>query len=189
MILGRLPGPRQAPLLWASGAVSALLLVWMNLGFVGAFAELTGGRAMPDLDIDSTAQSLIDLKLLLEARPEAADMLRNMHLGPDLLLPAVLGLVLALLLRRVAPGARLYGRPAERLLPALLTMPVVYVAADYAENIASILLFPPSLPEDATASLLATAIVWLTRLKFAALVISGILVLRLGIGPRPTGAQ
>ncbi len=33
MILGRLPGPTKAPLLWASGVLSAALLAWMNLSF------------------------------------------------------------------------------------------------------------------------------------------------------------
>lgn len=184
MILGRMPGLRQAPLLWASGAISAVLLGWMNLGFVSRFAELTGGRAMPDLDIESTGQGLLALKSVLEARPEAADLLRAMHLGPDLVLPAVLGLFLVLLMRRAVSGAGLYGRPAERLLPALLALPTAYVVVDYAENVVSLMLFPPSVPTPETASLLAEALAWLTRLKFAALIISGILVLRLAFGPK-----
>ena len=65
MTLGQVPGPRRAPLLWGSGVLSAVLLVWMNLGFALPFAELTGGRAMPDLDIDSTGQGLLVLKSLL----------------------------------------------------------------------------------------------------------------------------
>jgi hypothetical protein len=184
MILGQLPGPIKAPLLWASGALSVLLLGWMNLGFVSRFADLTGGRAMPDLDIESTGEGLLALKAVLETRPEAAELLRAMHLGPDLFLPAVLGLFLVLLMRRVAPGAGLYGRPAERLLPALLAVPIAYVMVDYAENIASLMLFPPSLPRPETANLLAEALAWLTRLKFATVVISGILILRLAFGPK-----
>ena len=186
MIIGRLPGPIQAPLLWGSGVLSAGLLAWMHLGFARPFAALTGGPAMPDLDIESTGQGLLVLQSLLETRPEAAELLRAMHLGPDLLLPAVLGLFLLLLMRRVATGASLYGRPAERLLPVLTALPMAYVAVDYAENILSLMLFPPAMPAPGTANLLADAISWLTRLKFAALVISGILVLRLAFGPRPT---
>lgn len=184
MILGRMPGPIKAPLLWASGALSAVLLVWMNRSFASPFAELTGGRAMPDLDIESTGEGLLTLKAVLETRPDAAELLRAMHFGPDLVLPAVLGLFLVLLMRRVAPGAGFYGRPAARLLPALLAVPIAYVIVDYAENIASLMLFPPSLPLPDTANLLAEALAWLTRLKFATVVISGILILRLAFGPK-----
>ncbi|MFN4205565.1 MAG: hypothetical protein ACK4HG_04165 [Agrobacterium albertimagni] len=186
MILGQVPGPRRAPLLWGSGVLSAVLLVWMNLGFALPFAELTGGRAMPDLDIESTLQSLLDLKAVLEARPEAAALLRGMHLGPDLLLPAILGLFLLLLMRRVAKGASLYGRPAERLMPILMALPVAYALIDYAENAVSLMLFAPSTPSPDAATPLAQALVWLTRLKFVALVVSGILVLRLAFGPKPS---
>ena len=184
MILGRLPAPRQAPLLWACGVLSAALLAWMNLGFASRFTELSGGRAMPDLDIESTGEVLLALKAVLETRPDAAELLRAVHLGPDLFLPAVLGLFLVLLMCRVAPGAGLYGRPAERILPALLTLTIAYVMVDYAENIVSLMLFPPATPLPETANLLAEALAWLTRLKFAALVVSGILVLRLAFGPK-----
>lgn len=184
MILGQLPGPIKAPLLWGSGVVSALLLAWMNLSFAWPFAELTGGRAMPDLDIESTGQGLLALKAVLESKPDAAALLRSMHLGPDLLLPATLGLFLVLLIRRAALGASLYSRPAARLLPALLALPIAYVVVDYAENVVSLLLFPPSVPAPGNADLLAEAHAWLTRLKFAALVISGILALRLAFGPK-----
>ncbi|MDH4414016.1 MAG: hypothetical protein QE484_11955 [Rhizobium sp.] len=180
-----MPGPIKAPLLWGSGVVSALLLAWMHFGFARPFAELTGGVAMPDLDIESTGQGILSLRSLLEGRPEAAELLRAMHLGPDLLLPVVLGLFLFLLMRRAAPGAHLYGRPAEHLLPVLLALPIAYVVVDYAENITSLMLFPPASPAPDAASLFAEAHVWLTRLKFAVLVISGILVLRLAFGPKP----
>jgi hypothetical protein len=185
MILRLLPGPIKAPLLWASGVLSAALLAWMNLGFAWPFADMTGGRAMPDLDIESTGQRLLALKVLLESKPEAAALLRAMHLGPDLLLPAALGLFLVLLTRRVVSGASFYGRPAETLLPFLVAVPIAYGAIDYAENICSLLLFPPSEPMPGNADLIAEAHAWLTRLKFAALVISGILVLRLAFGPKP----
>lgn len=184
MILGQLPGPTKAPLLWGSGVVSALLLAWMNLGFARPFAELTGGGAMPDLDIETTAQSLLGLRGVLETIPEAAELLRAMHLGPDLILPSVLSVFLFLLMRRVAPGASLYSRPAERLLPVLLTLPIAYGVIDYIENISSLMLFPPSIPAPAMADLLAGALVWLTRLKFLFLVISVILILRLAFVPK-----
>lgn len=184
-----MPGPRNAPLLWASGALSVGLLAWMNLGFALPFAGLTGGRAMPDLDIEGTGQGLLALKSLLETRPEAAELLRAMHLGPDLLLPASLAVFLFLLTRQVATGASLYGRPAERLLPVLLALPTAYVLVDYLENITSLMLFPPATPAPATASLMADALSWLTRLKFAALVISAILVLRLAFGPKPVNSD
>jgi hypothetical protein len=184
VILGQLPGPIKAPLLWGSGVLSAGLFAWMNLGFARPFAELTGGVAMPDLDLESTGQGILSLRTLLEARPEAAELLRAMYVGPDLILPACLGLFVVLLMRRIAPGAGLYGRPAERLLPALLALPIAYVLVDYAENILSLMLFPPSSPAPGTASLMAEALSWLNRLKFAVLIISGLLVLRLAFGPK-----
>lgn len=184
MILSRLPGPRQAPLLWGSGILSAGLFAWMNLGFTSPFFVLAGKRTIPDLDINGTAQSLLGLKKVLENRPEAADLLRSMHLGPDLLFPAVFALFLFLLMRRVVPGASLYGRPAERLMPILLALPVAYGLIDYVENVTSLMLFPPSLPASGTEVLLAEALVWLTRLKFLFLVVSGILILRLAFGPK-----
>jgi hypothetical protein len=107
-----------------------------------------------------------------------------MHLGPDLLFPAVFALFLFLLMRRVAPGASLYGRPAERLMPVLLALPIAYGVIDYIENISSLMLFPPFIPAPAMADLLAEALVWFTRLKFLFLVVSGILILRLAFGPR-----
>lgn len=184
MILRRLPGPTKAPLLWGSGVLSVSLLAWMNLSFASPFFVLAGKRTIPDLDLNGTVQSLLDLKGVLEGRPEAADLLRSMHLGPDLLLPAVLAFFLFLLMRRVAPGANLYGRPVERLLPILLALPVAYGVIDYVENITSLLLFPPSRPASGTDALLAEALVWFTRLKFLFLVVSGILILRLSLGPR-----
>lgn len=187
MILGQLPTPRQAPLLWASGALSVALLLWMNLGFALPFRELAGNRPMPDLDIGSTAQRLLELRTVLQDRQEAVGLLRGMHLGPDLLLPASLGLFIALLLQRLARGASLYGRPAERLLPFLLAVPVAYAGIDYAENILCILLFQPSVPAPGAAVWMAEAISWLTRLKFVFLVVSGIVVLRLAFGPKPIG--
>lgn len=184
MILSRLPGPRRAPLLWGSGVLSAGLFAWMNLGFVSPFFVLAGKRTIPDLDINGTAQSLLGLKDVLEQRSEAAELLRSMHLGPDLLFPAVFALFLFLLMRRVAPGASLYGRPAERLMPVLLALPIAYGVIDYIENISSLMLFPPFIPAPAMADLLAEALVWFTRLKFLFLVVSGILILRLAFGPR-----
>ena len=68
----------------------------------------------------------------------------------------------------------------------LLTLPIAYVFIDYAENIVSLMLFPPALPAPGTANVLAEALAWLTRLKFVALVIAGILILRLALGPKPT---
>ena len=172
---------KSDPWLWLTGLVSAALLLLMNLRDATLFASLTQGRTLPDFDFSSTRESLLALRDYLGTRPEAADVLRTMHLQADLFLPAVLTIFLFLLLRRLTPGAVIYGRPAENLLPLLLTFPVLFCFADYSENILCLLLFPPAAPQPATAAFLADALSWATRLKFLAVTIAGVFVARLVI--------
>jgi hypothetical protein len=63
----------------------------------------------------------------------------------------------------------------------LFFLPVLYGAADYAENIAGLLLFPPASPSDSTIATLTHLLPILVRLKFAALAISVILVIRFAV--------
>ena len=172
---------RTDPWLWLTGAVSVGLLALMNLRDAALFASLTHGRTIPDSDFSSTRESLLALKDYLGTQADAADVLRAMHLQADLVLPATLTIFLFLLLRRLAPGAVIYGRPAENLLPLLLMFPVLYGFADYSENVLSLLLFPPAQPQPATAAFLADALSWATRMKFLAATIAGVFVARLVI--------
>jgi hypothetical protein len=170
---------RTDPWLWLTGLISAGLLVVMNLRDAARFCELTHGRTMPDFDVGSTPESLLALRDFLASRPEAAETLRAMHLQADLVLPAALTLFLILAIRRLVPGAIVYGRPAEKLLPLLLVFPILYGLTDYVENAISLMLFPPAAPEPAFAALLANALGWATRLKFLAVTIAGVTVVRL----------
>ena len=166
-------------MLWATGAVSAVLLAYMNLHSARLFATLTRDRALPDSDLQATPESLLLLRDDLVSKPEAADVLRSMHLYPDMLLPAVLTVFLVLMIRRLAPGAIIYRRAAETLLPALLVPPILYGLSDYFENAVSLLFFPPASPSTSLLGTLATLLFWATRIKFLAVTIAGIIVLRL----------
>ncbi len=170
---------RSDPWLLLTGLISAALLFWINMHDAAEFAALTHGRTIPDSDFSSTAESLLALKDYLGTRPEAAELLRSMHLRADLVLPATLALFLLLLIRRLVPGAIVYGRQASTLLPIMMVFPILYGFSDYAENVLSLLLFPPAVPTPATAALLADALSWATRLKFLAVSISGVVVARL----------
>lgn len=167
------------PWLWLTGLLSAGLLALMNLRDAAQFAALTRGGTIPDFDFSSTGESLLALRETLGKLPDAAELLRAMHLQADLVLPATLAAFLFLLLRRLAPEAVVYRRPAENLLPLLLTFPVLYGFADYSENVLCLLLFPPAAPQPATAAFLADALSWATRMKFLAATIAGVFVLRL----------
>lgn len=172
---------KSDPWLWLTGLVSAALLLLMNLRDAAEFAALTHGRTIPDSDFSSTRESLLALKDYLGSRPDAADVLHAMHLQADLALPAALTAFLLLLIRRLAPGAVVYGRQAQNLLPLLLVFPILYGFADYTENVLTLLLFPPAGPSPETAALLADALSWATRLKFLAMTIAGVTVARLAI--------
>jgi hypothetical protein len=170
---------KSDPWLWLTGVVSAGLLALMNLRDAALFASLAHGRTIPDSDISSTRESLLAMRDYLGTKPEAAELLRAIHLQADLVLPAVLTIFLFLLIRRLVPGAVVYGRPAESLLPFMLVFPFLYGFADYSENVTSLMLFPPAAPTPALAAFLADALSWATRLKFLAVTIAGVIVARL----------
>ena len=170
---------KSEPWLWLTGVVSAGLLALMNLRDAALFASLTHGRTIPDSDISSTRESLLAMRDYLGTKQEAAELLRAIHLQADLVLPAVLTIFLFHLIRRLVPGAVVYGRPAESLLPFMLVFPFLYGFADYSENVTSLMLFPPAAPTPALAAFLADALSWATRLKFLAVTIAGVIVARL----------
>lgn len=172
---------RQDPVLWLTGLASAVLLAFMTLRDAPRFAALSQGRSIPDADVNATPESLLALKTYLVTRPEAADVLRTMHLVPDMALPVILAVFLALLIYRLAQGATVYGRPAERLLGLFLVMPILYGLSDYSENGLSLALFPPADPSPATAAMLANSLFWATRLKMLALTVSAVIAIRLAL--------
>lgn len=166
-------------MLWVTGLLSALLLAYMNLHDAKLFAALTMNRAMPDFNLQASPDSLLLLRDDLASKPEAAAVLRSMHLYPDMLLPAVLTVFLVLIIRRLTPGAIVYRRAAETLLPAFLVLPILYGLSDYVENAASLMLFPPASPAPGTLGTLADILFWATRIKYLAATIAGLVVLRL----------
>lgn len=170
---------RRDPWLWATGLLAAVLLAYLNLHDARLFASLTMNRTIPDSDLQASPASLLALRDYLATRPEAADVLRSMHLYPDLLLPAVLTTFLALLIRRLTPGAVVFRRPAEMLLPGFLVIPLVYGLADYVENAVSLMFFPPATPTTALAGTLAVLLFWATRVKFLAATVAALIILRL----------
>jgi hypothetical protein len=172
---------RRDPALWLTGLTSAALLALMNLREAPLFASLSMGRTIPDSDLAATPDNLMALQSYLAGKPETAGVLRSMHLYPDMVLPAVLTVFLFLIIRRLAQGATVYGRPAEKLLSIFLAVPILYGLADYAENALSLAFFPPASPSPALSALLANALFWATRLKFLAVSISAIIVLRLAL--------
>ncbi len=93
---------RTDPWLWLTGLLSAGLLALMTLRDAALFASLTQGRTIPDFDVSSTRESLLALRDYLATRPEAAELLRAIHLQGDLVLPAALTIFLFLL----TPGLR-----------------------------------------------------------------------------------
>jgi hypothetical protein len=172
---------RRDSVIWLTGLASLLLLIYMNVHHGPLFSELTFGRTIPDSDFSATPDSLLSLRQMLESRPEAAGTLFAMHLVPDMVLPVLLAAFLLLLMRRLMAGATLYGRPAEQLEPVLLLLPVFYAVADYSENAASFLFFPPSTPSQASMATLSVAIYWATRLKFLFATVSVLVIIRLAI--------
>lgn len=160
-------------------AVSLGMLAVMGLRIEPAFHALTG-LSIPDLRLGGYETA--DVKALIAAlaqSPEAAAMLRGMHLGADLAFPLAYGLLCLMLLARFAPGATVFHKPVAGIrLVAMLAMPVLYMAADYVENIASLMLFPPALPAPDRLALLTDLLPLATRAKAMLFFISLILVLR-----------
>ena len=60
----------------------------------------------------------------------------------------------------------------------LLLLPAGFVVSDYAENIVSLMYFPPSEPSEQFASQLASVLPWLTSLKFLFIAIVALLMVR-----------
>lgn len=164
-------------------AVSGALLAWMVWSLDPEFARLSGAGGFLDARLSGyDAEAVVALRTALSdpARAEARELLRFMYLGPDLVLPLVVTLALSLLLRGFAPGAVLYGRRLDvRHARLLCLLPFLYGLVDYAENIGFLTYFPPATPGEWAALNLPEILPWLSRVKFALLAVSILLVLRL----------
>ncbi len=166
------------------GAVSALLFGRMFFFDATAFAQVfpqAGPQwSMPDFLFSGyDTVYLQNLRNALENAPEAAQAMRSMHLGADLLFPLVFGLFLGLLIVRYMTGAVLFGRVmTRRHVLVLLVLPLGYGISDYAENITSLLYFQPSQPSVTLQHQLSSVLPWCTGLKFMFITVIAIILLR-----------
>lgn len=179
--------PRTWPAIACLGVLSAGLLAWL-LVLGNRFASLPPKVGMPDSDWNSTPGSIGTLAESLADHAEAADLLRFIHLGPDMVFPVLAAAFFVSLIAKLLPGAVLYGRavsPAAGRL--LLVVPIAYMVADYSENVLSLLFFPPAQPSATVSTLAPVLIPWATRLKFMFFAISAILAVWLALGARRRG--
>lgn len=169
----------------AAGFLAALslgLLVYMNAVTGAAFRALVK-LPVPDFRIEGyEAADVARLADALSASPEAAALLRTMHLVPDMIFPGSFALLALLVLARFAPKALVFHRPLTRLgLAVVFAAPVFYAAADYAENIVSLMVFPPATVAPEKAALYASLLAALTRAKFMLFFITLILMARFSL--------
>ena len=167
----------------------AVLAGWAYLGFMLPFRTASAGRDMLAVRIRGyEASDVLDMLQFLRAHPDAAVVQHEFYTGPSLLLPAVLTALLVLLLKQSQPGGVFFGRaiPAA-VIAALFFLPVLYGLADYGETIIGMLVFSPATPTDRTIAFAANALPILVRLKFVALVVTIILLVRFAVLRRRHG--
>lgn len=137
---------------------------------------------VPMLDFRLTGYEAADVGAMivtLRQTPEAADLLRSMHLLEDMLLPLSYTALGLMVLARHAPGAMVFHKPLSGYRTGIvLVMPVLYGLADLTENIASLMIFPPANPAPETLTYLADLLPAATRLKAMFFFITLILMLR-----------
>jgi hypothetical protein len=168
--------------LWLTGLASLCLFAINGLWFPWRFGLELPHAVMPDKDVFATPESLLHLRERLAGNEAAASLLKTMHLTTDMVFPLVFAGFLFLLLRFLLPSARWRGAHLPGwLASALLALPFLYMASDYAENISCLLLFPPAEPSAGLASLLAFLLPWMIRLKLMFVTITGVIVLRLTV--------
>lgn len=161
------------------GALAIGLLLYMNV-VIGPQVRALVDLPIPDFRLEGyEAVDAAAFSTALSASPEAADLMRYMHLGPDMVFPAAFCILALMVLVRHAPRALVFHRPITRLGIALvLAAPVFYAIADYAENIISLMLFPPATPDPQNTVLSFSLLAVLTRTKFMLFFITLILMAR-----------
>lgn len=163
-----------------SGLGSAALIGWMNLVDAKQFHAHLPHYEIPDFMAGGyDAAYIINLREALTGSPEAGAVLRNMHLAADMVSPLVLGVFMALMIIRYLTGSKLFGRVLQRAhIMLLLLLPAGFVISDYAENITSLMYFPPSDPGEPLASKMASLLPWLTSFKFLFITVVALLLIR-----------
>lgn len=159
--------------------ITAGLAGFMLFQVEPAFRAMT---RLPILDFRLEGYEQADVLKLVEAvkqAPEAATILRSLHLGPDLFFPAAFAALALMLIARFAPGSVVFHKPMTGWRLAIaLAAPLLYAVSDYAENIFSLMLFSPAAPDADRAADLVRWLPLATRMKAMFFFISLILALR-----------
>jgi hypothetical protein len=177
MAAGRKPSMAVIAVL---AVICLALFAWTYLGFVLPFRAAAAGREMLDARIAGyESGDVLEMLQFLRGHPDAAAIQHALYLGPELIFPALLAALLFLLMQWAEPGGFFFGRPIPPgAVAVIFLLPALYGLADYAENIAGLLLYPPATPSDRTIALLSNILPVLVRLKFLLLVIIIVMLAR-----------
>jgi hypothetical protein len=167
--------------LWIVVLLASLCLAvfaWSALGFVLPFRDLTR-TWMLEMRVGGYDATDIDAMRGVFARtPAARDLLFGMHAGPELVFPALLTALIVAVVVKLQPGGVYFGRPMHPLLiGAFYALPFIYGIADYTENLLTTNVFG----DGVAWSFAATLLPWASSLKFVALAISLIVIIRFAI--------
>jgi hypothetical protein len=166
-------------------AVCLAVLAWSAFGFILHFRGLTGAWMLETRLAGYDATDIDAMRGLFARVPAARDLLLGMHAGPELVFPALLTALIVAVLVKLRPSGVYFGRPLHPLLiGALYALPFVYGIADCAENMLTTNVFGDNVAWSFAAKLLP----WASSLKFAALAITLIVIVRFAIiGAMPPG--
>jgi hypothetical protein len=167
--------------LWVVALLAALCLAvfaWSALDYVLPFRNLTRTWMLETRPAGYDATDIDAMRGVFARMPAARDILFGMYAGPELVFPALLTALIVAAIARLQPGGVYFGRPMHPILIGLCyALPFVYGTADYAENILTTDVFGDGVAWSFAAALLP----WASRLKFAALAISLIVIVRFAI--------
>lgn len=166
--------------LWIVALLAALclaVLAWTTFGFVVPFKHETGQAVLDTYFAGYDESAVFHMQKLLDENETATKLLRARYFGPELIFPALLTALLFLAFVKLGPLDAWFGRSHPLVGQAIYLLPFVYGIADYGENISSLIAFGDS----PFAGLAAQLLPWMTRLKFASLAISSIVLARLAI--------
>ncbi|MBB4227762.1 hypothetical protein [Rhizobium mongolense] len=163
---------------WMIGLLAILCLAalaWTTFGFVLPFRHETGKTVLDTYFTGYDQPTVTAMQNVLSENDVARALLRSMYLGPELVLPALMTMLLFTIVLKLQPGGSYFGKPMHpAFIKAIYALPFIYCFADYAENLSSLIAFGDSSAAASAAALLP----WMTKLKFAALAVSAIVILR-----------
>ncbi|WP_455874768.1 hypothetical protein [Rhizobium yanglingense] len=151
------------------------VLAWTTFGFVLPFRHETGEMVLDTYFTGYDQPTVTAMQNVLSENDVARALLRSMYLGPELVLPALVTMLLFTIVVKLQPGGSYFGKPMHpAFIKTIYVLPFIYCFADYAENLSSLIAFGDSSAAASAAALLP----WMTKLKFAALAVSAIVILR-----------